>query len=960
METLSYFSKYYDAVNYPIASEQSNGLRNAQIGAIHAIASFSTLEPLDAAVIVMPTGSGKTTVLMMAPYVLKKKRILIVTPSAMVRGQIADDYRSLNTLKRIGVLSEDVEPPIVYEAGHLYSPEETSDISSADVVVATHLVAASISESESNALFDYVIIDEAHHVPAPTWQKIINNMKHAASLLVTATPFRLDKKEIQGKHIYNYPLSKAYRDGIFGSITLIPIDEAPDKDRLIAIEAERVLLNDRDAGYDHYLMVRTDTKYKAKKLETLYKETTNLQLKRIDSSMSYGTIQRTIKALKDKQLDGIICVDMLGEGFDFPNLKIAAVHEPQKSLASTLQFIGRFARTNAKNIGTAKFIAMNDHALRIENRKLYTSDAVWQEMIIELSEAKINGDLENSESIKQYTRPKEGQDEISLHNIRPNCHARVYRVTDFDINGIFPVELLVGENIYRNTNTKTIVGIAKRKETPLWLEGNRPLNTEVNLYIVHYQTETGLMFIYSQMKSELLYRSIAECFCESYKKIPRNEMNRVLAGFNSYDFFNTGMQNRYAEAGESYRIYAGSNTAASIDETTGMMLSAGHAFCKVTQADTGSTIGYSSGSKFWSSSYLSIPEYVSWCDTFGTKIANKRISVRTNTNFDRLPMPMGIEHYYDDIIFCFFHEKTFLSPPSLRLTGEKERFGLLTDGNLNIVEMTPTGDGIVFDYTLGDKTERFTCNTLGEYTSFSNLFTCRDGNRAIPLSKYFTENPLLFKTADDTVYSGDEVLTGNQVLETFDQERIVPHNWAASNTDITKEAGKAPKGKRTIQESLEEYLLSNNDCSHLICDHGTGEIADYLAFKANNSYIQVELYHCKAMKGEKYNSSLSDVYEVAQQAIKSTVWIKSKSFLLSKIQKRIKDGKENKFVRGDIKSLNTLLQSRRVMEVVIYIVQPAISKSIPIPEKIGKVLSAASFYIKHTGRVKELRIIGSE
>lgn len=82
--------------------------------------------------------------------------------------------------------------------------------------------------------------------------------------------------------------------------------------------------------------MRTDTKEKAKQLEELYKETTSLKLKRIDSSMSYKTVERTINTLKSKELDGIICVDMLGEGFDFPNLKIAAIHEPQKSLASTL------------------------------------------------------------------------------------------------------------------------------------------------------------------------------------------------------------------------------------------------------------------------------------------------------------------------------------------------------------------------------------------------------------------------------------------------------------------------------------------------------------------------------------------------------------------------------------------------------------------------------------------------
>ena len=58
------------------------------------------------------------------------------------------------------------------------------------------------------------------------------------------------------------------------------------------------------------------------------------------------------------------------------------------------------------------------------------------------------------------------------------------------------------------------------------------------------------------------------------------------------------MQNRYAEAGESYRIIAGSNTAASIDETTGKMVSADTPFVKARKGDEEITIGYSSGSKF--------------------------------------------------------------------------------------------------------------------------------------------------------------------------------------------------------------------------------------------------------------------------------------------------------------------------------------------------------------------------
>lgn len=956
---MSYFSTLYSMVRYPIATEQNKGLRNAQIGAIHAIAAHATIDPLDTAVIVMPTGSGKTTVLMLAPYILLKTKVLIVTPSTMVRGQIADEFTRLKTLKNIGVFDLTIEAPHVYEMEHLYSVDQDSNIAVADVVIASHQVAASLSDSAVKSQFDYVIIDEAHHVPAPTWQKILTNMKHASSLLVTATPFRLDKKEIHGTHIYNYPLSKAYKDGIFGAITFIPIEEAPEKDRLIALEAERVLQNDRADNLDHYLMVRTDTKEKAKTLEILYGEITKLHLKRIDSSMSYRTIKHTIEDLKSHKLDGVICVDMLGEGFDFPNLKIAAIHEPQKSLASTLQFVGRFARTNADRIGTAKFIAMNDEALRIENHRLYTSDAVWQDMIIELSEQKIQSDLENSAALKEFTRPENGQEVISLHNIRPNCHARVYRVDGFNVNCSFPDDLCVNENIYRSFETNTVVGIASKNEVPLWLEGDQAVNTEVNLYIVHYQSSTGLLFIYSQIKTENTYESIALHFCHTHKKVARDEMNRVLAGYTSYEFFNTGMQNRYAESGESYRIYAGSNTAASIDETTGRMLSAGHAFCKVNQAGEDSTIGYSSGSKFWSSTYLSIPEYIKWCDKFGEKINDKLITVKTNTNFDRLPVPTRISEYSDEILFAFFSEKVYLSPPNISLDGQSETIGLLTDADLHVVKPVTASDHVDFVVSFGEYKEQFSCDKEGQYRSATNLFVCRDGTKTTRLFEYFNENPLIFKTASDSIYTGHEVLRGNETYEAYDINRIDSFDWTVHNTDITVEEGIVPNGKQSIQATLKDSLLKNAYYSHIVFDHGTGEVADFITFASDATHVNIELYHCKAMKGAGYNSSVDDVYEVAQQAIKSTIWLKSKSALLDKLQKRIKGSQKQKFIRGDLKSLKDLLRSQRIMVVTIYIVQPAISKSISMEEKIGTVLSAATFFIRNTGRAAALKVIGS-
>lgn len=48
----NYFKIHYNAVKYPIDSEKSRGLRNAQLGAIHAISSFFTLNKKDAAIVI--------------------------------------------------------------------------------------------------------------------------------------------------------------------------------------------------------------------------------------------------------------------------------------------------------------------------------------------------------------------------------------------------------------------------------------------------------------------------------------------------------------------------------------------------------------------------------------------------------------------------------------------------------------------------------------------------------------------------------------------------------------------------------------------------------------------------------------------------------------------------------------------------------------------------------------------
>ncbi|MCW8102645.1 hypothetical protein OOZ58_39785 [Streptomyces tauricus] len=68
-----------------------------------------------------------------------------------------------------------------------------------------------------------------------------------------------------------------------------------------------------------------------------------------------------MEALRTRTCRIIICVDMLGEGFDEPALKIAAMHAARKTVSPMIQFIGRFTRA-ADGLGEATvFVAQEAH-----------------------------------------------------------------------------------------------------------------------------------------------------------------------------------------------------------------------------------------------------------------------------------------------------------------------------------------------------------------------------------------------------------------------------------------------------------------------------------------------------------------------------------------------------------------------------------------------------------------------
>ena len=224
----------------------------------------------------------------------------------------------------------------------------------------------------------------------------------------------------------------------------------------------------------------------------------------------------------------------------------------------------------------------------------------------------------------------------------------------------------------------------------------------------------------------------------------------------------------------------------------------------------------------------------------GTRIANNSLVVKTNTNYDFLPLPQKLNKYPNNIIFCFFDERIYTAPPSLYLNGDSDNSYLLTDITLLVTGVTD--NCITFSAEIEGVSDQITCNTEGQYTSETSSILVKDGRKRLPLSTYFNTYPVQFKTTDDTLIAGNEILIGNPSAVVFSADNIVPIDWKMYKTDIRTECSANGSSKVSIQDTIRQILENDSDCDYLIFDHGSGEIADFIAIKETDNAIQISLY----------------------------------------------------------------------------------------------------------------------
>ena len=187
-------------------------------------------------------------------------------------------------------------------------------------------------------------------------------------------------------------------------------------------------------------------------------------------------------------------------------------------------------------------------------------------------------------------------------------------------------------------------------------------------------------------------------------------------------------------------------------------------------------------------------------------------------------------------------------------------------------------------------------------------------------------------TADGGVLVGNELSVRLAHADPIDREQL--HVWDWTGVDITREVSAGPLGM-SVHDHVKARLAGEDD-EVVFSDHGSGEIADFVALRREAETLTFTLYHCKGSEEAFPGARVIDVYEVCGQAQKSVVWRR-----LDLIRRRLDPRLDQlAFVRGTAEQLSALLTQAEALRQLfqIVVVQPGISAggiTTPLLENLG-------------------------
>ena len=324
--------------------------RGAQIEALYSLEK-SREEGFDKGLVVAATGIGKTY--LSAFDSAKYNKILFVAHREEIIKQAAQSFKNVRN-------SDDI--------GFFYSNQKDTKNSFIFALVQTLGKEQYLNEEYfSKDYFDYIIVDEFHHAVSSNYKKIIDYFTPKFLLGLTATPERLDSKDVFALCDYNMVYEVRLKDAI-NKGWLVPFRYYGIYDETVNYEhidykngkyddkqlEEALMLNKRgEIILNHYLKYNSKramgfctSRHHAEYMAKVFNENNIPSAAVYSGEKGEYSEDRNIalSKLTSGELKVIFSVDMFNEGLDVPAIDMVMFLRPTQSPTIFLQQLGRGLR----------------------------------------------------------------------------------------------------------------------------------------------------------------------------------------------------------------------------------------------------------------------------------------------------------------------------------------------------------------------------------------------------------------------------------------------------------------------------------------------------------------------------------------------------------------------------------------------------------------------------------------
>lgn len=324
--------------------------RGAQIEALYSLEK-SREEGFDKGLVVAATGIGKTY--LSAFDSAKYNKILFVAHREEIIKQAAQSFKNVRS-------SDDI--------GFFYSNQKDTKNSFIFALVQTLGKEQYLNEEYfSKDYFDYIIVDEFHHAVSSNYKKIIDYFIPKFLLGLTATPERLDSKDVFALCDYNMVYEVRLKDAI-NKGWLVPFRYYGIYDETVNYEhidykngkyddkqlEEALMLNKRgEVILNHYLKYNSKraigfcaSRHHAEYMAKIFNENNIPSAAVYSGEKGEYSEERNIalSKLTSGELKVIFSVDMFNEGLDVPAIDMVMFLRPTQSPTIFLQQLGRGLR----------------------------------------------------------------------------------------------------------------------------------------------------------------------------------------------------------------------------------------------------------------------------------------------------------------------------------------------------------------------------------------------------------------------------------------------------------------------------------------------------------------------------------------------------------------------------------------------------------------------------------------